>query len=317
MKKFAYIILLIFSLTSINANANFAGKSLKTGFFIAAVAAAMILTAEEMSNLKSDLKDYQLSNKKDSLMDFLNNTKWGNIIDDLVRYHMSNTKSEQKYILLQKISDFANIQDIPPFQPEDTSGFVSDGLKEYKDRYGNKLETPANNIHYPWMLENPETKEKIDTRLEFPLESPKNWEEYLLLKSNSYELGKNMESAGQPRPNHSVAHHIVPATMKKSADAVKILDDFGIKVNDAENGVWLPQKGLDSKGNPSGAIGIVHSGVHPNVYATWVNDLIKNTPVNPNNKVQSKQNLEQTLESIRQKLINAQNNGKTWYDIMK
>lgn len=316
MKKFAYIILLIFSLTSVNANANFAGKSLKTGFFIAAVATAMILTAEEMSSLKSDLKDYQLRNKKDSLMDFLNNTKWGNIIDDLVRYHMSKTKSEQKYILLQKISNFTNIQDIPPFQPEDTSGFVSDGFKEHTDRYGNKLENPINNIHYPWILENPQTKEKVDTRLEFPLESPEDWKEYLILQSNSYELGKNMESAGKPRPNHSVAHHIVPATMKKASDAINRMDFYDIKVNDAENGVWLPQKGLDNKGNPSGAIGIVHSGVHPNVYAEWVNREIMNVKVDPNNKPQSKRNLEMKLNEIKQKLINASSNGKTWYDIM-
>lgn len=317
MKKFIYIILLIFSLTSINANANLAGKSLKAGFFIATVSTAMILTAEEMSNLKSDLKDYQLNNKKDSLMDFLNNTKWGNIIDDSVRYHMSNTKSEKKYILLQKLSDFTNIQDVPPFQPEDTSGFVSDGLKEYKDRYGNKLENPTNNIHYPWILENPETKEKIDTRLEFPLESPKNWEEYLLLKSNSQELAKNLENSGLAKPNHSAAHHIIPATMKAAKAAIQKLKDYGINVNDAENGVWLPQKGLDKNGNPSNAIGLIHSGKHPNVYAEEVNFLILQTKVDPQNIPQSKINLEKTLDDIRQKLINAQINGKTWYNVMK
>jgi len=61
----------------------------------------------------------------------------------------------------------------------------------------------------------------------------------------------------------------------------------------------------------------VHSGKHPNVYAVWVNTLIQNTPVYPNDKAQSKKNLEKTLDGIRQKLINAQQNGKTWYTITR
>lgn len=312
MKKLIYILIMIFSLNSVAHSKTDTGDKILLGALGLAVGTGIMLM------MKSEFKEYKTNNPLGTLKDFLEkNQKWKTQVEDEIRYRMSKTKNEGHYINYQKVADKIGMSDVPPFQPEDTSGFVSDGFKEHTDRYGNKLENPINNIHYPWILENPQTKEKVDTRLEFPLESPEDWKQYLILQSNSYELGKNMESAGKPRPNHSVAHHIVPATMKKSADAVKILDDYGIKVNDAENGVWLPQKGLDSKGNPSGAIGIVHSGVHPNVYAIWVNDLIKNTPVNPNNKVQSKQNLEQTLESIRQKLINAQNNGKTWYDIMK
>ena len=105
--------------------------------------------------------------------------------------------------------------------------------------------------------------------------------------------------------------------MKESKKAIKILDDYGIKVNDAENGVWLPQKDLDKNGNPSSAIGLIHSGKHPKTYAEEVNTLIVQTKVDPQNIPQSKINLEKTLDGIRQKLINAQLNGKTWYDVLK
>lgn len=311
MKKLIYILIIIFSLN------NVAHSKVDTGDRILLGALGLAIGTSILLMMKPDFEEYKLKNPLGTVKDFImGNQKWKTQIEDEIRYRMSKTKNESNYIKYQRVADEIGMSDVPPFQPESTSGFVSDGFKEHTDRYGNKLENPINNIYYPWILENPETKEKVDTRLEFPLESPKNWEEYLLLKSNSYELGKNMESAGQPRPNHSVAHHIVPATMKKSSDAITRMDFYGIKVNDAENGVWLPQKGLDSKGNPSGAIGIIHSGVHPNVYAEWVNMEIMNVKVDPNNKPQSKRMLEMKLNEIKQKLINASNNGKTWYNIM-
>lgn len=311
MKKLIYILIMIFSLNSVAHSKTDTGDKILLGALGLAVGTGIMLM------MKSEFKEYKTNNPLGTLKDFLEqNQKWKTQVEDEIRYRMSETKNEGHYINYQKLADKIGMSDVPPFQPEDTSGFVSDGLKEYKDRYGNKLENPANNIHYPWMLENPETKEKIDTRLEFPLESPQNWEEYLLLKSNSQELAKNLENAGQNKPNHSAAHHIVPATMKGSKNAIKILDYYGIKVNDAENGVWLPQKGLDKNGNPSSAIGLIHSGKHPNIYADKVDLLISRTKVDPNNKIQSKANLEKTLDDIRKKLIDAQKNGKTWYDVL-
>jgi len=311
MKKLIYILIMIFSLNSVAHSETDTGDRILLGALGIAVGTGIMLM------MKSEFKEYKTNNPLGTLKDFLEkNQKWKTQVEDEIRYRMSKTKNEGHYINYQKLADKIGMSDVPPFQPENTSGFVSDGFKEHTDRYGNKLENPINNIHYPWILENPQTKEKVDTRLEFPLESPEDWKQYLILESNSQKLAKNLENAGQAKPNHSAAHHIIPATMKKASDAINRMDFYDIKVNDAENGVWLPQKGLDNKGNPSGAIGIVHSGVHPNVYAEWVNREIMNVKVDPNNKPQSKRNLEVKLNEIKQKLINASSNGKTWYDIM-
>ena len=311
MKKLIYILIMIFSLNSVAHSKTDTGDKILLGALGLAVGTGIMLM------MKSEFKEYKTNNPLGTLKDFLEkNQKWKTQVEDEIRYRMSKTKNEGHYINYQKLADKIGMSDVPPFQPENTSGFVSDGFKEHTDRYGNKLENPINNIHYPWILENPQTKEKVDTRLEFPLESPEDWKQYLILESNSQKLAKNLENAGQAKPNHSAAHHIIPDTMKKASDAINRMDFYDIKVNDAENGVWLPQKGLDNKGNPSGAIGIVHSGVHPNVYAEWVNREIMNVKVDPNNKPQSKRNLEVKLNEIKQKLINASSNGKTWYDIM-
>lgn len=311
MKKLIYILIMIFSLNSVAHSKTDTGDKILLGALGLAVGTGIMLM------MKSEFKEYKTNNPLGTLKDFLEqNQKWKTQVEDEIRYRMSETKNEGHYINYQKLADKIGMSDVPPFQPEDTRGFVSDGFKEHTDAYGNKLENPINNIYYPWILENPQTKEKVDTRLEFPLESPEDWKQYLILESNSQKLAKNLENAGQAKPNHSAAHHIIPATMKGSKNAIKILDYYGIKVNDAENGVWLPQKGLDNKGNPSGAIGLIHSGKHPNIYADKVDLLISRTKVDPNNKIQSKANLEKTLDDIRKKLIDAQKNGKTWYDVL-
>ncbi|WP_425580435.1 AHH domain-containing protein [Streptosporangium amethystogenes] len=59
-----------------------------------------------------------------------------------------------------------------------------------------------------------------------------------------------------PKPGtpHS-PHHIVAGNSPKTAPARTVLDKFGIGVNDAENGVWLPR----SSGSPNLIGASVHS----------------------------------------------------------
>lgn len=235
-------------------------------------------------------------------------------LEDELRYRMSSEKNERKYIFMQKAADFFNVSDVPPFMPENSSKYNPGGMEGHNGNIDNKLVNPINDVYFPYILENPETGEKIDTRLEFPMETPKDWDEYILLRDqHSKDLARSLTNAGFPRPNHSVAHHIVPATMKLAQKARDILSDYGINFNSAENGVWLPQPGVDSKGNPSQSIGLIHSGVHPKVYAQWINDEISRVPVDKNNVEQSKKNLINKLNEIRQKLIDAPKDGKNWY----
>jgi hypothetical protein len=91
---------------------------------------------------------------------------------------------------------------------------------------------------------------------------------------SSRVLGQNLEDAGITRPADSAAHHIVAGTDARAAEARAILQNEGIGINDAENGVFLPKN--SSVPNPTGAQ--VHSVVHTNVYYNAVNAALRNAP---------------------------------------
>ncbi|WP_107431010.1 polymorphic toxin-type HINT domain-containing protein [Streptomyces lydicus] len=88
--------------------------------------------------------------------------------------------------------------------------------------------------------------------------------------SNAKILGDNLEVSGITRPADTAAHHIVASTSPKAAAARQQLAKFGIDINDASNGVFLPRGSASA--NPSGAS--VHSRIHTNDYYSYVNDLI-------------------------------------------
>jgi hypothetical protein len=65
------------------------------------------------------------------------------------------------------------------------------------------------------------------------------------LTNPSRTLARNLEKAGNPRPLDHDAHHIVPVRDGRFPEAVearKILEKFKIDINEAVNGVWLPNK---------------------------------------------------------------------------
>ncbi|WP_405618248.1 polymorphic toxin-type HINT domain-containing protein [Streptomyces sp. NBC_00076] len=88
--------------------------------------------------------------------------------------------------------------------------------------------------------------------------------------SNAKILGENLEASGVTRPAETAAHHIVASTSPKAAAARQQLARFGIDINDASNGVFLPRGSASV--NPSGAS--VHSRIHTNDYYANVNNLI-------------------------------------------
>ena len=88
--------------------------------------------------------------------------------------------------------------------------------------------------------------------------------------NNAKILGDNMEAAGITRPADTAAHHIVASTAKKAAPARQQLANFGIDINDVDNGVFLPRRVASP--NPTGAS--VHSRVHTNDYFEYVNDMM-------------------------------------------
>ncbi|EQO38510.1 hypothetical protein G714_04290 [Escherichia coli HVH 39 (4-2679949)] len=313
MKKFIYILILIFSFTSLpKANANWSGTDKLIGAsLLFAVGSTGLIVLNELRQ-----KETNEFNKKFSpteLFKFIKRNQLARtFLEDELRYKMSSEKIERNYIFMQKIADLFNVSDVPPFMPENSSKYNPGGMEGHNGNIDNKLVNPINEVYFPYILENPETGEKIDTRLEFPMETPKDWDEYILLRDqHSKDLARSLINSGLPRPDYSVAHHIIPATMKDAIKAREILLSYGIHFNDAENGVWLPQAGKES-----GAVGLIHSGVHPRVYAKWVNQEILSVQVSEDNPELSKQKLTGKLNEIRQKLIDGQKNGKNWYDIM-
>lgn len=105
--------------------------------------------------------------------------------------------------------------------------------------------------------------------------------------SPSEVLGRNMENNGTVRPADTAAHHIVAHSSPKAAAARAVLGKFGMDINDADNGVFLPRS--SSSANPTGAA--VHSTLHTNDYYDAVNDALSGA--------QSRQDVQDILGSIR------------------
>jgi hypothetical protein len=83
-------------------------------------------------------------------------------------------------------------------------------------------------------------------------------------------LGRNLGAAGVMRPPNSAAHHIVAGGAPGAAEARSVLSRFGIDINAAENGVFLP---LNTKVADRAAAS-VHATLHTNAYYATVNDVL-------------------------------------------
>jgi A nuclease family of the HNH/ENDO VII superfamily with conserved AHH len=91
--------------------------------------------------------------------------------------------------------------------------------------------------------------------------------------SSSRVLGKLLEASGLRRPPGYEAHHIVAGNSKYEAadEGRKILRNFGIRINDPENGVWLPAS--KKSPNPDGLA--VHRPLHSYEYMDAVTEALK------------------------------------------
>ncbi len=89
-----------------------------------------------------------------------------------------------------------------------------------------------------------------------------------LTKPSARALARALVAAGHTRPRGAAAHHIVAGSAKRAQRARRILKKFGIGINDAVNGVFLPA--TRKAPNPTGAA--VHSTLHTKKYFDLVND---------------------------------------------
>ncbi|UYN83848.1 MAG: AHH domain-containing protein [Microcella sp.] len=88
--------------------------------------------------------------------------------------------------------------------------------------------------------------------------------------ASSVRLGNNLVQSGVTRPAESAAHHIVAGGSRKAEETRRQLSNFGIDIDAAANGVFLPRN-LGSS-NPTGAA--VHSTIHTNAYYRSVHTLL-------------------------------------------
>ncbi len=109
-------------------------------------------------------------------------------------------------------------------------------------------------------------------------------------KSSSKVLRQNLIDYGIDVPDYSnAAHHIVAGTSQKANEARVVLQKYGIDINDASNGVFLPT----AKGVSNSAY---HPSLHTNTYYNKVNDMLRGAT--------SKNDVLDILDDITEQLSN-------------
>ena len=108
--------------------------------------------------------------------------------------------------------------------------------------------------------------------------------------TSSKLLRKNMVSAGIVEPSYpNAAHHIVAERSSKAVVAQALLTSFGIDINGADNGVFLPT-----------SIGVSNSEYHPSLHTDVYYQNVENDLLKATNRAEA----IQTLQDIRTKLLN-------------
>jgi len=109
---------------------------------------------------------------------------------------------------------------------------------------------------------------------------------------DTQKLVRNMEKAGIIRPANTAGHHIVAKASKfpGAVRAREILEKFGIDVNNAANGVYLPNT------KDSLAPGLYHPSLHTKAYYAAVAERLENA--------KTLENVLETLNDIRSELLN-------------
>jgi hypothetical protein len=90
-------------------------------------------------------------------------------------------------------------------------------------------------------------------------------------------LAESLEREGSPRPPNHEPHHVVPANDPRGARATEILEEAGIGVDDAQNGVWLPRTsaGASTPGGIQAEAATSHDSVHTTRYFTELTERLE------------------------------------------
>lgn len=95
---------------------------------------------------------------------------------------------------------------------------------------------------------------------------------------DSQKLGERMEASGDARPHKTKchAHAIISGGHAKAVTLRAILAKFGIRIDDSDNGCWLPENTAAIKEMPKRLkTAVPHSRIHRNNYYFWLGSYIK------------------------------------------
>ena len=127
-------------------------------------------------------------------------------------------------------------------------------------------------------------------------------QDFIFLSKQAEILAKNMAAAGMGiKPVGFAAHHLIPFSdgrHEEYNDARDIMAKYGINLNDAVNGVYLPHKSDNYIG------GMYHPKIHTKGYALEVRDRLQEAEAAGTTFVEKKQNIEDALQKMRQDLMN-------------
>lgn len=149
------------------------------------------------------------------------------------------------------------------------------------------LKTPAERIADNFSkLESPSqsdlNKVKMEAQVHYRIELYRNGadameiEELELEKHLSARLGQHLEDSGDKRPNCKChAHAIVAGKHPHAVELRSVLAWLGMRIDDPENGCWLPENTAALKEMPSRLKNAVpHSRIHRYNYYFWLRSLI-------------------------------------------
>ncbi len=114
------------------------------------------------------------------------------------------------------------------------------------------------------------------------------------------EMRRNLNKAKIHKPKNTAAHHIVPVFDDRGAIARQILHEFGIDIDSAINGVYLPRF-IKNIPHPQMKKSYAHSVVHTKMYYTNVTTLLLDESKVPG---VTKEDIIEILREIAQDLHN-------------
>lgn len=226
-------------------------------------------------DLFKNAKNEYKHNKKEIINEFVYNHNLGNDINE-VEDSLSKVPSiRDNYVNKIKELALSNKSEVQ----------IKKELEKYKSIIE---EVPFMSTSEIARLNNTNTKKDIDKTLQ-------TIESILKGRSNSDILRSNLKKSGISTPKYcNNAHHIVPVNDDTKSKVVskcrKILSDFGIDINSADNGVFLPVEDLEGLNKP-----INHRKIHTNKYYENLYIELK--------KCKTKESLIETLHDIRDKIL--------------